>query len=404
MFNFFQAIFGKITSLVASAIISVGIVSMPAIEPMIVQETQQPPKNEEVAPQDDVEEIVTEETGKEVTEEENLASVVKPMFTFVPEPTTTPVPTPLITPTPTPTPTATPAPTIGVSQILQQIQQDVQEIKETITATPMPTPTSIPPPAQITIESTESPTNPNDANPFLKISSNRPIRINKLVFFDDASYCNNGYAYTQLTLQYLLQGKDAERDFNNRFIFDYSDLVASDFLFRLTAGVRQVDALTSNCTYEGMNFKFLGSESLVYNESGEKMNLPNVILRYSASTPTPTPTPLPQPKFTSEPYIKFTETYPQFRINFAVDFGNAEYTAVNCRGGNYLDGVFYAKSLKSGVSLDLRDNENGLVQGAIYNCTFYLNNVGDNAKWGDLLKNETGNYITKSLSFTVPEP
>lgn len=109
--------------------------------------------------------------------------------------------------------------------------------------------------------------------------------------------------------------------------------------------------------------------------------------------------------FTSDPYIKYTrfDTPDNWHINFATDFTNVNYAAVRCYGGNYPNGVYHSKQLGSGVSVDLRQKENGLVAGATYVCKFQLNNLGDNAKLDDMLKDPNGNIIESTpIEFTVP--
>ena len=131
-----------------------------------------------------------------------------------------------------------------------------------------------------TAESVKSPTNTNDTVPFLKLSSDRPFTIKKLVFLDDGSYCQSGYPFVHLNLQYLSQGKDASivsTDFVGRFIFDYSDgLTISDITFRLSGGTSSKPS--SSCIYKGMKFILRDSESIVYGENGKQIDVPHVVL------------------------------------------------------------------------------------------------------------------------------
>ncbi len=130
-----------------------------------------------------------------------------------------------------------------------------------------------------TAESMKNPTNPNDTNPFLKLSSDRPFTIKKLVFIDDGTYCQSGRSFVQLTLHYLSQWRDAKKDSTGRFTFDYPyGLTLSDVTFRLSGGVGQGDGPSSSCTYEGMKFVLRDSESIIFGENGQRMEVPHVIL------------------------------------------------------------------------------------------------------------------------------
>ena len=131
-----------------------------------------------------------------------------------------------------------------------------------------------------TAESVKSQTNPNDTAPFLKLSSDRPFTIKKLVFLDDGTYCRSGYTFAQLTLQYSSIGKDAEKELANsmwRFVFDFSDgLTSSGITFRLTAGTRGLQS--SYCVNEGMKFVLRDSESIIFGENGKQIDVPHMVL------------------------------------------------------------------------------------------------------------------------------
>ncbi len=132
-------------------------------------------------------------------------------------------------------------------------------------------------------------------------------------------------------------------------------------------------------------------------------------------TPTPTPTPIPssQPRFTGNPRTNYENQNP-YEINFTIDIADAPYFAVNCKGGNYPSGAYYGKAYNSGEGVLLRAQENGLVAGETYVCTFYLN-LNTNPKSGiysggnasDTLimaKDNNGVPITKVFSFTTSAP
>ena len=66
MFNFLSTIFVKITSLIASVIIAVGLVSMPANEIAVVQNSSQPPQNEEILTTQEIETQKPQESKSEI--------------------------------------------------------------------------------------------------------------------------------------------------------------------------------------------------------------------------------------------------------------------------------------------------------------------------------------------------
>lgn len=105
MFHFFQTIFSGVTSLLAGAIIAIGLVSVPTTEIKITQNPTPPPQNEEI--------LIVQETKTQKTEEQKpettLAPVpVKPSGSKTSEATSTLEPA--TTPTSAPTPTSTPTP------------------------------------------------------------------------------------------------------------------------------------------------------------------------------------------------------------------------------------------------------------------------------------------------------
>lgn len=118
MFNFWDKIFGKVISLVASAIIAVGIVSVP--EPAAIQTPQiEQPRQEIVSEQiqgSETEEISNEiaEQIKEATKKDKTQTISQSqtasVATILPE-TQEPSPSPTPDSTPTPTSTSTPTPT-----------------------------------------------------------------------------------------------------------------------------------------------------------------------------------------------------------------------------------------------------------------------------------------------------
>jgi len=120
MFNFFNTIFIKITSLVAGAIIAVGIVSMP--EPVVINDLQigQPEKiviEEKLGTEK--EELTQEKTEEKNPEIEMLKKEIEELKksqnnSFLinsPSPSPNLLPTPITKITPTPTPTPIPTPT-----------------------------------------------------------------------------------------------------------------------------------------------------------------------------------------------------------------------------------------------------------------------------------------------------
>lgn len=129
-------------------------------------------------------------------------------------------------------------------------------------------------------ESVKSSTNSNDTAPFLKLSSDRPFTIKKLVFLDDGTYCRSGYSFDILSLQYSSVGKDAKKEIVNsmsRFVFDFPDgLISSGITFRLTAGTESLQS--SSCIYDGMKFIFRDSESSIFGENGQQVEVPHLIL------------------------------------------------------------------------------------------------------------------------------
>ena len=128
-----------------------------------------------------------------------------------------------------------------------------------------------------TAESIKSPTGSNDTVPFLKFSSDRPFTIKKLVFLYDGSYCQSGYPFTFLSLQNLTQSKDSYKDSNNKFIFDFPDgLISSSIIFRLSAGTDNQPS--SYCVYNGMKFVLRDSESIIFGENGQQIEVPHLIL------------------------------------------------------------------------------------------------------------------------------
>ncbi len=107
MFHFFHTIFSGVTSLLAGAIIAVGLVAMPTTEIKIAQNPPSP-QNEEILT------IQETETQKSAT----VPAPVKPSIPKISEtkPTPTPTPTPpLPTSTSTPTPASTPTLTLNTT-------------------------------------------------------------------------------------------------------------------------------------------------------------------------------------------------------------------------------------------------------------------------------------------------
>lgn len=129
------------------------------------------------------------------------------------------------------------------------------------------------------VKAISSPTDPNDIMPFLQFSSNGTVTIKRLVFTHDDSYCIGGYlGYTVngLNLQYATGGSDAKKDLTGRFIIDFPEPGLSAILFRLSAS--QDGRQSNSCVNPGVKFILSGSESLIYDETGQRINFQNAVL------------------------------------------------------------------------------------------------------------------------------
>ena len=121
--------------------------------------------------------------------------------------------------------------------------------------------------------------NPDDAVPFLEFSSNGTIKIKRLVFIHDDSYCVGGYlgdVVSGLNLQYASGGNEVQKDSEGRIAIDFPEPGLSAKSFRISALTHGQQS--SLCINAGTKFTLLGSESIIINEIGQKITFQDVIL------------------------------------------------------------------------------------------------------------------------------
>ena len=125
----------------------------------------------------------------------------------------------------------------------------------------------------------EATANPKDTASFLEFSSNGNIKIKRLVFIHDDSYCRGGYlgdVVSGLNLQYASGGNDAQKDSVGHIVIDFPEPGLSIVSFRISA--LSQGKQSSACVNAGTKFTLLGSESIIINEIGQKIIFQDVVL------------------------------------------------------------------------------------------------------------------------------
>lgn len=137
--------------------------------------------------------------------------------------------------------------------------------------------------------------------PHINFYSDRPFTVKTLVFLNDDSYCQNGFIALGLEPQFV--GEKAQyglfsqipKDSTGRFtadllnarisfsengrVLDKNGLHVSggNALFRLSYGSGPAP-LNTNCINEGESFTLLGSDSIIIDENGGRINLSDTVL------------------------------------------------------------------------------------------------------------------------------